>query len=67
MAVEGATLGQSGGDARRLLLSRLVLEHHLQPSQTQDLHSLSWEDEVTDLLLADEPVSLAQAGALLAD
>ena len=50
MAVEGATLGQSGGDARRLLLSRLVLEHHLQPSQTQDLHSLSWEDEVTDLL-----------------
>ncbi len=67
LAVEGATLGQSGGDARRLLLSRLVLEHHLQPSQTQDLHSLSWEDEVTDLLLADEPVSLAQAGALLAD
>ncbi|TXL81938.1 DNA alkylation response protein [Vineibacter terrae] len=65
LASEGQRLGAAGGDARRLLLSRFVLEHRLQPDQPASLEAQRWEDEATDLLLADAPVPLAQAAALL--
>jgi len=65
MAWEGATLGAQGGDARRLLLSRLVIEHRLAPQDPLSLNESSWEQEAMDLLLDDAPVSLAKAMALL--
>ncbi|HEX9558142.1 MAG TPA: DNA alkylation response protein, partial [Reyranella sp.] len=65
MAWEGATLGAHGGDARRLLLSRLVIEHRLAPQDPLSLAELDWEQEAMDLLLQDEPVPLAKATALL--
>jgi len=65
LAVEGVALGQAGGDARRMLLSRLVLEHRLQAGPRQSLDSLRWEDAVTDRLMSDEPVGLADATSLL--
>jgi alkylation response protein AidB-like acyl-CoA dehydrogenase len=65
MAVEGMKLGMNGGDARRMLLSRLVLEHRMQQNHAQSLDSLRWEDAVADHLLSDAPVSLETASSLL--
>jgi len=66
MAWEGATLGAQGGDARRLLLSRLVIEHRLAPQDPLSLNEAAWEQEAMDLLLQDAPVPLAKAVTLLA-
>jgi alkylation response protein AidB-like acyl-CoA dehydrogenase len=65
MAWEGATLGARGGDARRLLLSRLVVEHRLNPQDPLSLADSSREQEAVDLLLQDKPVPLARAVALV--
>jgi alkylation response protein AidB-like acyl-CoA dehydrogenase len=65
MAWEGATLGARGGDARRLLLSRLVIEHRLAPQDPLSLNEFPWEQEAMDLLLRDAPVPLAKAVSLL--
>jgi hypothetical protein len=65
MAWEGATLGAQGGDARRLLLSRLVIEHRLAPQDPLSLSESTWEQEAMDLLLQDKPVPLAKATALV--
>ena len=65
MAWEGATLGAKGGDARRLLLSRLVIEHRLAPQDPLSLNEAPWEQEAMELLLSDKPVPLAKATALL--
>jgi alkylation response protein AidB-like acyl-CoA dehydrogenase len=65
LAWEGATLGAQGGDARRLLLSRLVIEHRLAPQDPLSLAESPWEQEAIDLLLDDAPVPLAKATALL--
>lgn len=65
LAWEGASLGAEGGDARRLLLSRLVIEHRLAPQDPLSLNESSWEQEAVDLLLDDAPVPLAKAVALV--
>jgi acyl-CoA dehydrogenase len=65
LAWEGATLGAKGGDARRLLLSRLVIEHRLAPQDPLSLSETAWEQEAMDLLLLDKPVPLAKAVALV--
>lgn len=65
LAWEGATLGAQGGDARRLLLSRLVIEHRLNPQDPLSLAESDWEQEAMDLLLQDAPVPLARAAALV--
>jgi len=65
LAWEGATLGAQGGDARRLLLSRLVIEHRLAPQDPLSLNESAWEQEAMDLLLSDRPVPLTKAAALL--
>jgi hypothetical protein len=65
LAWEGATLGAEGGDARRLLLSRLVIEHRLAPQDPLSLGESGWEEEAINLLLDDAPVPLAKAVALV--
>lgn len=65
LAWEGSTLGATGGDARRLLLSRMVIEHRLAPQDPLSLGESSWEQEAMDLLLSDAPVPLSKATALL--
>lgn len=65
LASEGLRLGAAGGDARRLLLARFVLEHRLRPTDPASLAALRWEDAATDFLLDDAPVPLAEATALL--
>ncbi|WP_439361518.1 acyl-CoA dehydrogenase family protein [Bradyrhizobium sp. DASA03007] len=62
---EGLRLGASGGDARRLLLARFVLEHRLQEPNTLNLEGQRWEGEAIDLLLGEAPVPLSRAAELL--
>jgi hypothetical protein len=65
LASEGTQIGKDGGDARRLLLSRFVLEHRLADHTPANLTAQRWENEAIDLLLGDAPVSMQQAAALV--
>jgi alkylation response protein AidB-like acyl-CoA dehydrogenase len=53
-------------DARRVLLSRFVLEHRLSARDPLESDSAAWEDGAIALLLEEAPVSLSRASALLA-
>ena len=66
LAWEGAELGARGGDARRLLLARLVLEHRIGGGDPLALPEPGVAEEITDLLLDDAPVPLERAAALAA-
>jgi acyl-CoA dehydrogenase len=61
MASEGAMIGAKGGDARRLLMARLVAEHRLKAQDPMSPIDPSWEDAVIDHLLGDKPVPLSRA------
>jgi hypothetical protein len=65
LAWEGAQLGARGGDARRLLLSRMVLEHRLSPHDPLAPRFAEWESRAADLLLEDAPVSFETAARLV--
>ncbi len=62
MAVEGAQLGAMGGDARRLVLARMVLDHRLGASDP--LEATESAPEQIDALLDDRPVTLERAREL---
>lgn len=64
LASEGQHLGAAGGDARRLLLSRFVLEHRMGEQRPTNLAAFAWEDEAIPLILDDAPVPLERAVAL---
>jgi alkylation response protein AidB-like acyl-CoA dehydrogenase len=66
MAAEGAELGKRGGDARRLLLARLVLDHRLGEADPFALPDDRWEQAVAAKLLGEESVSLPEVTSLLA-
>jgi acyl-CoA dehydrogenase len=65
LAEEGGRLGAAGGDARRLLLARLILDHELAPQDPFRSDGAEWEERAADLLLDDRPVPLARAAALV--
>ncbi len=64
LAWEAATLGSAGGDARRLILSRLVLDHRLGPDDPLRVPDAAWDAAVADAVLGAAPVTLARAGEL---
>ncbi|MGH7248100.1 MAG: DNA alkylation response protein, partial [Pseudomonadota bacterium] len=64
MAWEGAEIGARGGDARRMLLARMVIDHRLRPSDPLAPRAGDREDEAISLLLDDAPVALAAAARL---
>jgi acyl-CoA dehydrogenase len=66
LACEGAASGAGGQDARRLLLSRLVLDHRVLPHDPMDTHDNGFDVNVANILLSDEPVSLREALQVLA-
>lgn len=53
-------------DARRLLLSRMVIDHRLRLRVPMSVGDGPVETQCTDLLLGDAPVSLADASRALA-
>jgi len=55
-----------GADARRVLVSRFVLEHRLSPKDPLEPDGAAWEEPAIALLLADAAVPLTRASALLA-
>ncbi len=61
MAWEAAQLG----DGRRLLLSRMVVEHRLAPQDPLAPHREGWETRAAPLLVGQDAVTLEQAGALI--
>ena len=63
MACESARLGSEGGDARRLLLARMVMDHRL--SASDPLAIPKSEDAMIDALLSGAPVSLSAAAELM--
>ncbi|MCH9675393.1 MAG: acyl-CoA dehydrogenase family protein [Gammaproteobacteria bacterium] len=64
LAQEGARLGAAGGDARRLILARMVLEHRLLP---QDPLAVSRDDDAAAVaLLSEAPIDLERAQELAA-
>ncbi len=65
LAGEGVSLGEGGGDARRLLLARFVLEHHLSPREPFSLAAQGFEAAASQLLLEDAPVPLERAADLV--
>ncbi|MAL80313.1 MAG: DNA alkylation response protein [Sneathiella sp.] len=65
MANEGTMLGREGGDARRLLLSRMVIDHKLGSGNPMAIEEAAFDDAATSALLAAEPVSLDEARRIL--
>jgi acyl-CoA dehydrogenase len=64
LAAEGVRSAAAGGDARRLLLARLVLEHRMHEARPTSIDAMRWEDDAIALLLKDRPVPLEAAAAL---
>jgi acyl-CoA dehydrogenase len=65
MAWEGTVIHAKRGDARRLLWSKLVVEHRLKPRDPFQLTDTALEDEISALLLGDAAVPLADAARLV--
>ncbi|MDP6692595.1 MAG: acyl-CoA dehydrogenase family protein [Alphaproteobacteria bacterium] len=61
LATEGSKLGAAGGDARRLIMSRMVLDYRMRAQDPLSVRAGNFEKASTDLLLEDAPVSLDKA------
>ena len=61
MASEGAKLGTEGGDARRLILARLVVDTRLSPQDPLAVDESPFQTEASKLLIDEAPVSLDRA------
>ncbi|HYM32551.1 MAG TPA: acyl-CoA dehydrogenase family protein [Candidatus Cybelea sp.] len=66
MAREAFAIHAASGDARRLLLARLVLDHRLSARDAFAADDADWFSEVAGLLLSDKPVPLEKALSLSA-
>jgi acyl-CoA dehydrogenase len=65
LAWEGARIHEMRGDARRLLLSRLVLDHRLSTSDPFRLAENTVQNTIAGHLLGDRAVGMAEVGELL--
>jgi hypothetical protein len=65
LAWEGGRIHEMRGDARRLLLSRLVIDHRISPSDPFRLAENTAQDAIANHLLGDRTVSMADIGELL--
>ena len=66
LAWEGGRIHEMRGDARRILLSRLVIDHRVSPSDPFRLTENSAQRTITDHLLGERAVGMAEVGELLA-
>jgi hypothetical protein len=63
---EGARIHQMRGDARRVLLSRMVVDHRLHGDDPFRLTENSVQRVIADHLLGERPVNMVEVGELLA-
>jgi hypothetical protein len=66
LAWEAQRIDAMRGDARRLLLSRLVIDHRVGPSDPFRLAENRTQDAIAGLLLDDRPAGMAEVGELIA-
>ena len=65
LASDGIVMAKATGDARRLLLSRMVVEQRLRPQDPLATKEGAFAKAATDLLLDEAPVPVATAVDLL--
>jgi acyl-CoA dehydrogenase len=65
LAWEASRIHEMRGDARRLLLSRLVIDHRLTNGDPFRLADDGAQRAMTDLLLGDRTIGMAEAGDML--
>jgi acyl-CoA dehydrogenase len=65
LAWEGGRIHQMRGDARRLLLSRMVVDHRVSPGDPFRLAENATQRAITGHLLGDRAVGVAEVGELL--
>ena len=63
---EGARIDATRGDARRLLLARLVVDHRLTQPDPFALVDAKADAAISELLLGDRDAGMAEVGAMLA-
>jgi acyl-CoA dehydrogenase len=65
LAWEGGRIHEMRGDARRLLLSRMVIDHRVSANDPFQLAENAAQRAITGHLLGDRPVGMAEVGELL--
>jgi alkylation response protein AidB-like acyl-CoA dehydrogenase len=65
LAWEATRIHRMRGDARRLLVSRLVIDHRLSGSDPFHLADDATQTAITDLLLGERAAGMEEVGALL--
>jgi hypothetical protein len=65
LAWEGGRIHELCGDARRLLLSRLVIDHRVAANDPFRLTENSVQRAITNHLLGDRAVAMAEVGELI--
>ncbi|MHC2254475.1 acyl-CoA dehydrogenase [Bradyrhizobium embrapense] len=65
LAWEGGRIHEMRGDARRLLLSRMVIDHRVTPGDPFRLAENTVQRRMTEHLLGDRAVGMAEVGELL--
>src|SRR6478672_9386758 len=65
LAWEGGRIHEMRGDARRLLLSRMVIDHRVSPNDPFHLAETATQRKITGHLLGEHSVGMAEVGELL--
>ncbi len=65
LAREGALIARETGDARRLLLSRFVIDHRMRSRDPMSIGDKASEKSAATMLLGDEPATMDQVEAVL--
>lgn len=65
LAWEGGRIHEMRGDARRLLLSRMVVDHRVTPGDPFRLTENTVQRRMTEHLLGDRAIGMAEVGELL--
>src|SRR5207237_9984057 len=65
LAWEGGRIHQMRGDARRLLLSRMVVDHRVAAGDPFRLAENATQRAITDHLLGERNIRMAEVGELL--
>src|SRR6195952_2091498 len=65
LAWEGGRIHEMRGDARRLLLSRMVIDHRVSPGDPFQLTESAAQRTITGHLLGERAIGMAEVGELL--